>query len=89
MARDKITDKSNPPKSQWFGFKYQVTPETSKLLQEAVFKDGGQWRSSSTKVQLEKEPYLYVDDEGEMVFGNDEKLFELKAMPEKQPPTTC
>lgn len=86
MARDNITDKSNPPKSLWFNGKYRVTPETSKLLQEAVFKDGGYWRTGSAKVLHEEEPYLYIDDKGEMIFGNDEESFERKAMPEKPPP---
>lgn len=87
MSRQDITDKGGTqPKSEWFGFKYRVNPETSKLLQEAVFKDGGGWRTGSTKALHEKEPYLYVGDDGEMFFGNDDSSFELKELPEKQPP---
>lgn len=84
MARDKITDKSNPPKSEWFGFKYRVTPETSKLLQEAVFKDGGEWAGRQTYPMYLEEPFIQVTHDGKMWrgFTNFEEIEE----PEKQPP---
>lgn len=87
MSRQSITDKSNPPKSPWFNGKYRVNEESSKLLQEAVFKDGGGgWIYTEKTVQYENAPYLYVNDRGRITWGNDEGSFERTGMPEKQPP---
>lgn len=69
MARDNIVDKSSPPKSEWFGYKYKVTPETSKLLQETVFKDGGKWLSGSKDVYCLESTDLYVKDNGDICTG--------------------
>lgn len=87
MSRSCITDKSSPPKSEWFGFKYRVTPESSKLLQEAVFKDGGGWCYTRGKNLAHiDEPFLIVR-EGEITFSDDEHYFETCVfLPEKQPP---
>jgi len=84
MSRQSITDRSNPPKSEWFGFKYKVTPETSKLLQEAVFKDGGRWAGGQTHPMYLEEPFIQVTYNGKMWrgFTNFEEIKE----PEKQPP---
>lgn len=84
MARDNITDKSSSPKSEWFGFKYRVTPESSKLLQEAVFKDGGGWWDSDKDfMDLKYANYwLFVTSDGELSWGT----VDVKGLPEKQPP---
>jgi hypothetical protein len=87
MARDNITDKSSPPKSEWFGYKYRVTPETSKLLQEAVFADGGGWYNGNDKTLIHlNEVYLLVNKEGCITYTTDEEIFDSKGFPEKQPP---
>ncbi len=77
---------SSPPKSPWFNGKYQVNPETSKLLQEAVFKDGGCWSLLGSNVSFLAEEYLYVDEYGNITWGEDCKLFHDHDLPEKQPP---
>ena len=87
MARDNITDKSSPPKSEWFGFKYKVNPETSKLLQEAVFKDGGGWGYTLGKNLAHTDQPFLVVRENKITFSNDEHYFETCVfLPEKQPP---
>lgn len=85
MSRQSITDKSSPPKSEWFGFKYKVTPEESKLLQEAVFKDGGVWEYESSTHYLNIEYTVYwilVDWRGRMNWTECPS----STLPEKQPP---
>lgn len=70
----KIEDLNNTNKkviSEWFGKKYRVTPETSKLLQEEVFKAGGKWRGETEFVQLTEAPFLFVSDSGEMSYSYD------------------
>lgn len=102
MSRDKIVNKTAdppvsktpPPKqvniaSQWFGYKYKVNPETSRLLQEAVFKDGGRWTSGGTVVDYLNEEYLYVGESGKLSMGGDSYHFETRDLPEKQPPQAC
>lgn len=68
------------PKSPWFGFKYKVTPEESKLLQEAVFKHGGSWMSGDTQTRYLTERWLSVSESGKVYCGAD------SIMPEKDPP---
>jgi len=88
MSRTEIKDKgSGSKKSEWFGYKYRVTPETSKLLQEAVFKDGGGWsgkqdfKSRCTHIFITADGYMtYLDD------GDDEYFEEESDLPEKDPP---
>lgn len=53
-------------KSQWFGKKYRVTPETSELLQKAVFAEGGSWGSGDTCIQHLSDQYLYVKEQGKI-----------------------
>lgn len=92
MSRDNIVNKTGssscdpPKKSEWFGYKYQVNPETSKLLQEAVFKDGGRWSYPSEDVAFLDKRHLYVDEYGHITWGEDCKLFHDHDLPEKQPP---
>jgi len=76
-----------PPKSEWFGYKYKVTPETSKLLQEVVFKDGGYWYGEkSPKIILTDIKYLFISDEGTITTGSSIGYFNEHRYPEKQPP---
>ncbi len=86
MARDNITDKSSPPKSKWFNGKYRVTPETSRLLQEAVFKDGGKWSSSGIKFFETDDTYIFVQADGSMTLSSCFGDFQDDFLPEKQPP---
>lgn len=88
MSRTEITDKGGTQlKSEWFGFKYRVNPESSKLLQEAVFKDGGGWGyDCEGKVAHTYKPFLIVRGK-EITFSDDEHYFETCVfLPEKQPP---
>lgn len=94
MSRSCITDKGSgiqPPKpaSEWFGFKYKVNPEISKLLQEAVFKDGGGWGYSLGKDVRSNCTHIFITCKGEMTYisdGDDEYFIEESELPEKQPP---
>lgn len=88
MSRQDITDKSSPPKSDWFGYKYRVTPESSKLLQEAVFKDGGGWGFTQQQDVINTDkPFLVVRKNKEITFTANEDYFERHvSLPEKQPP---
>jgi hypothetical protein len=81
MARDNITDKGSTKTSPWFGHKYRVTPESSKLLQEAVFADGGSWLSGVDKIQFLTEKWLQVSDGGKIGLPPYSK-----DLPEKEPP---
>lgn len=93
MSRVDIVDKSGGASetkvSPWFGYKYKVTPETSKLLQEAVFKGGGGWRYfDKTEVRLTESTYLFVDNNGNLSHqDNNTEYFNRHILPEKQPPS--
>jgi len=86
MARDNITDKGSTKISPWFGHKYRVTPESSKLLQEAVFADGGSWLSGSTEVQRLEMKYLYTKENGKLTYDTDYDSFQSDHRAEKEPP---
>lgn len=88
MSRSDVINVKEPTKSPWFGYKYRVTPETSKLLQEAVFKDGGGWQySTKTEVRLTDSIYVFVDSDGGLSHqGNDYIYFDKHPLPEKVPP---
>lgn len=78
-------DLNNPNKnikSQWFGKKYRVTPETSKLLQEEVFKAGGRWACGTGSVQLVDMPFLFLDDDGAINTDGCEHWFNTVDKPE-------
>lgn len=50
---------------QLFGKKYRVTPETSKLIQEAVFAAGGYWRSGCASVKYtDTDKFMFVTETG-------------------------
>jgi hypothetical protein len=73
--------------SEWFGYKYKVTPETSKLLQEAVFKGGGGWGHSLGKDIRSTCTHIFITVNGEMTYisdGDDRYFVEESALPEKQ-----
>lgn len=82
-------DKGNvpTPKSEWFGHKYKVNSETSKLLQEAVFKDGGKWPVSGKEVMYtDSHKILYVYEDGRITTGVGDNEFRNHRLPEKEPP---
>lgn len=80
MSRQNIINKSHPPKSQWFGAKYRVTPETSELLQLEVFKAGGKWShlerlgKPQTIIHAAAE-FIKVSDEGYLLCTEEEHLY--------------
>jgi len=87
VSRSEITDKGSTKTSPWFGYKYRVTPESSKLLQEAVFADGGGWCAGNDKTILHlNESYLLVNKGGVLTYTTDEDVFDSKGFPEKEPP---
>jgi hypothetical protein len=87
MARDNIIDKGSTKVSPWFGFKYRVTPESSKLLQEAVFAAGGGWNfNGRNKLQHLGEEYLYINEDGEIYYGASYCDFQSDHREEKEPP---
>lgn len=68
---------------QLFGKKYRVTPETSKLIQEAVFAAGGCWYCGEKEVLELESKFLWVDSEGLMAKSDfDEELFIMDKDPE-------
>lgn len=77
------------PKSEWFGFKYRVNPESSKLLQEAVITDGGGWGNAFGKDIRKGCTHIFVQSNGVMTYlsdGDEEYFIENSGLPEKQPP---
>jgi len=70
--------------SEFFGKKYRVNPETSRLLQEVVFEAGGKWGSYGKAVRLVEKPFLFVDMSGDLTWcgsaGAD--YFNLQSDPE-------
>lgn len=56
--------------SELFGKKYRVTPETSKLLQEAVFAAGGRWWGGKCKIDT-NHSCIYVRSNGRITHGFD------------------
>lgn len=69
--------------SEFFGKKYKVTSKTSRLLQEAVCKAGGEWGFGYGKqVLYTKSPYLYVDSDGGLMHGTGLETFKLDPLPE-------
>lgn len=63
---------------QLFGKKYRVTPETSKLIQEAVFVAGGWWWCGERQVSELESKFLWVDDEGCMTKEDFDEMFFIK-----------
>jgi len=56
-------------------FKMKVTPEQSKKVQKILFAHGCYWYGHLKEVQLETEPYLYLDSDKEICFGTTEEYF--------------
>lgn len=84
VKEDSKGDAKTSPKSKWFGFKYRVNPETSKALQEAVFKDGGKWNGGSQHVTCTDRGYLFVDEFGRLTYADSEITFKGSNLPEKE-----
>jgi len=61
---------------RFFGYKMRVTPETSEMIQKAVFEAGG---SRLTRVD---NPFLYIDTHGNVLYGESEEFFVNETMPE-------
>ena len=60
------------------GFKVRVTPETSRLVQETVFKCGGSWCGGDAEVKLLGKPQLYLEQSlagWGMTYEEDERWF--------------
>lgn len=66
-----------------FGKKMRVTPETSELVQKAVFAAGGGWLGAMTKeVRNISEPYLHISSSGQVGWGENEGYFSKDRTPE-------
>lgn len=58
-------------------FKIKVNPETSKLVQEAVFAGGWKWAASGTSIVKYNAPYLIVDKQmGSLSFATEKGYFD-------------
>lgn len=87
MSGKGITDKGSTKTSQWFGYKYRVNPETSKLLQEAVFRDGGNWYNHQGSFAIHTEKlFIVVHHNGELTYCDDNNYFRQVPLSEKEPP---
>lgn len=60
---------------QLFGKKYRVTPETSRLIQEAVFAAGGYWEDGENSVSDLDSKFLRVDNKGYMTKEESDEDF--------------
>ena len=60
---------------QLFGKKYRVTPETSKLIQEAVFAAGGGWFFGGRCVLELESKFLWVSETGELTKEDSSEEF--------------
>jgi hypothetical protein len=68
--------------SPWFGKKYRVTPETSALLQQEVFKAGGYWEGEVIKVPLRTHnPMLCVTPNGRLYYFQSHQTEEFDEYP--------
>lgn len=82
LDREGWVKAGDKPKSQWFGKKYRVTPETNRLLQEAVFADEGLgWISTIGCWGLNKK-YIFVDHDGLLTYTDNEVYFNEHEYPE-------
>lgn len=68
---------------QLFGKKMRVTPETSKLVQEAVFAAGGSWPNLRTDVVDYAISYFFCSINGELTYRVEgETFFEFRELTE-------
>jgi len=75
-------DKVEPIGKRFFGHKIKVTPETSEMIQKAVFEVGGSWSSGRQVVQLKENKYLFVESNGIVTYGNMVTSFTDNELPE-------
>ena len=88
MSNEEV--KSTPEKSKWFNGKYKVTPGTSRLLQEAILADGGEWAWvpywRAQEIRNINFGYILVSPEGRMSHEEDFRGFTYSDLTEKEPP---
>jgi len=61
------TPESAPFGKRFFGHKIKVTPETSKMIQKAVFEAGGKWGGSGdTYFKFPQDTHLEINPDGVM-----------------------
>lgn len=77
-------EKEDKQMSELFGKKYKMTPETSELLQLAVFEAGGDWAYGPAKTIYQNLGFIFVDGQGTMsyAFHNETEYFEHHSLPE-------
>ena len=64
--------------------KMQVTPDLSRRVQEIVFKNGGSWGKNTNIVYTDK-PYLFIDRNKELSYGENKDFFDKKYYKEISP----
>lgn len=68
---------------QLFGYKMRVTPETSELVQKAVFEVGGDWIvSKGQSLSCINSEFLWIDKDGGMFCRTNEEFFHNDLTPE-------
>ncbi len=74
MSNEEV--KVTPEKSKWFNGKYRVTPGTSRLLQEFILADGGEWAWvpywQAKEIRNLNFGYILVSPEGGMSYVPDQ-----------------
>lgn len=66
---------------EYYGKKYQVTPEQNEWLQKLVFSLGGYWRNGGTNILYTDEEYLFVYDDGCVAYCDSESYFNYHKLP--------
>lgn len=64
--------------------KMRVTPEQSKAVQEICFENGIKWNDGSRWVLKENEPYLFILQEGALIYKSLNEYNEYNLRPEKE-----
>jgi hypothetical protein len=57
------------------GIKLRVNPEQSKKIQEICFANNISWHTSGYNVVHERKPFLFIGDDKELTYRDDEKFF--------------
>lgn len=77
-------EKQEPIGKKLFGHKMRVTPETSRLVQEAVFEAGGGWWTEGKKVKYLDMECLYISKGGRIAHSDYDGIFKDAPSPEIQ-----
>lgn len=64
--------------------KMRVTPEQSRSVQEICFDNGIKWNDGSRWVLKENEPYLFILQEGALIYKSLNEYNEYNLRPEKE-----